>query len=109
MFLGQEDLKQLCPPGKHLDLQLLAVPWVSRSGLMSYLDLQIRDLGQLYEEMEKRLSNVLGKRLDHADPNLPTILTAHTSVEGAVYGGQVTKSKMDEILEIGDREFPDFI
>ncbi len=89
-FLGPGDLKQLCPTGKQLDLQLLAVPWVSRSGLMSYLGLQTRDLGQLYDEMEKRLSNVLTKWLDQADPNLPTILTAHASVEGAVYGGERT-------------------
>ena len=88
LFLGPEDLKKLCPPGKQLDMQLLAVPWVSRSGLMAYLDFQTRDLGQLYEEMEKRLSNVLEKWLDQADPNLPTILTAHASVEGAVYGGE---------------------
>jgi len=40
--------------------------------------------------MEKRLSNVLTKWLDQADPNLPTILTAHASVEGAVYGGERT-------------------
>ena len=90
LFLGPEDLKQLCQPGKQLDMQLLAVPWVSRSGLMSYLDLQTRDIGQLYEEMEKRLSNVLEKWLDQANPNLPTVLTAHASVEGAVYGGERT-------------------
>jgi len=40
--------------------------------------------------MEKRLSNVLQKWLDGADPSLPTILTAHASVEGAVYGGERT-------------------
>ena len=61
VFLGPGDLKPLCAPGKELDLQLLAVPWVSRSGLMAYLNLQTRDLGQLYEEMEKRLSNVIHK------------------------------------------------
>jgi exonuclease SbcD len=90
VFLGPDELKDLCAPGKQLDMQLLAVPWVSRSGLMAYLDLQTRDLGQLYEEMEKRLSNVLTKWLDQADTNLPTILTAHASVEGAVYGGERT-------------------
>ncbi|NQS91219.1 MAG: hypothetical protein HQ574_02330, partial [Chloroflexi bacterium] len=37
VFLGPEDLKLLCASGKKLDLQLLAVPWVSRSGLMAYL------------------------------------------------------------------------
>ena len=89
-FLGPNDLKDLCAPGKQLDMQLLAVPWVSRSGLMAYLNFQTRDLGQLYEEMEKRLSNVITKWLDQADPNLPTILTAHATVEGAVYGGERT-------------------
>ncbi len=90
VLLDPKDLKPLCPSGKQLDLQLLAVPWVSRSGLMAYLDFQTRDLGQLYEEMEKRLSNVLEKWLDQADPSLPTVLTAHASVEGAVYGGERT-------------------
>ncbi|MCK5793103.1 MAG: exonuclease SbcCD subunit D [Anaerolineales bacterium] len=85
-FLGPAELTQLCAPGKQLDMQLLAVPWVSRSGLMAYLDLQTRDINQLHEEMEKRLSNILQKWLDDADPRLPTILTAHASVEGAVYG-----------------------
>ena len=89
-FLGPVELTQLCAPGKQLDMQLLAVPWVSRSGLMAYLDLQTRDINQLHEEMEKRLSNILHKWLDDADPNLPTILTAHASIEGAVYGGERT-------------------
>ena len=88
VFLGPSELSQLCAPGKQLNMQLLAVPWVSRSGLMAYLDLQTRDINQLHEEMEKRLSNILQKWLDAADPSLPTVLTAHASIEGAVYGGE---------------------
>jgi len=90
MFLGPKELTALCSKEKALDLQLLAVPWVSRSGLMAYLNLQTRDLNELHSEMEKRLSNVLQKWLDGADPSVPTILTAHASVEGAVYGGERT-------------------
>jgi exonuclease SbcD len=90
VFLGPKDLSGLCSQGKQLELQLLAVPWVSRSGLMAYLDLPTRDLNQLHLEMEKRLSNVLEKWLSKADPAVPTILTAHASVEGAVYGGERT-------------------
>lgn len=90
MFLDPKELTALCAKGKTLDLQLLAVPWVSRSGLMAYLNLQTRDLNELHSEMEKRLSNVLQKWLDGADPSVPTILTAHASVEGAVYGGERT-------------------
>ena len=88
VFLGPGELSRLCAPGTQLDLQLLAVPWVSRSGLMAYLDLPTRDINLLYEEMEKRLSNILQKWLEDADPNLPTILAAHASVEGAVFGGE---------------------
>ena len=47
-----------------------------------------RFLSQLHEEMVKRLSNVLQKWLDQVDLNLPTVLTAHASLEGAVYGGE---------------------
>lgn len=90
MFLGLKELTALCAPGKTLELQLLAVPWVSRSGLMAYLNLQTRNLNELHSEMEKRLSNVLQKWLEGADPSVPTILTAHASVEGAVYGGERT-------------------
>jgi exonuclease SbcD len=90
VFLGPKELSGLCPQGTQLELQLLAVPWISRSGLMAYLDLPTRDLNQLHLEMEKRLSNVLERWLSKADPALPTILTAHASVEGAVYGGERT-------------------
>ncbi|RLD08802.1 MAG: hypothetical protein DRI65_01215 [Chloroflexota bacterium] len=90
IFLGLKELSTLCAKGKTVDLQLLAVPWVSRSGLMAYLNLQTRNLNELHSEMEKRLSNVLQKWMDKADPALPTILTAHASVEGAVYGGERT-------------------
>lgn len=90
VFLGSKELTSLCAKGKALDLQLLAVPWISRSGLMAYLDFQTRDINELHTEMEKRLSNVLEQWLEGADPSLPTILTAHASIEGAVYGGERT-------------------
>jgi DNA repair protein SbcD/Mre11 len=85
MFLGPKELTSLCANGKTLDLQLLAVPWISRSGLMAYLELQTRDLNELHSEMEKRLSNVLQKWLNGADPSVPTIMTAHASIKKTIY------------------------
>jgi exonuclease SbcD len=78
-FLGPADLEGL-------PLQVLALPWVSRSGMMAYLGVQSLDPGEIYAEIEARLSELVQGWLEQADPDLPTVLTAHASVQGAVYG-----------------------
>ncbi len=71
-----------------LPVQIVALPWVSRSGMMAHLDIRGRDLSQIYEELEGRLMSLVHHWLDEADPDLPVILTAHASVQGAKYGGE---------------------
>jgi exonuclease SbcD len=71
-------------------VQVIALPWVSRSGMMAHLDLPGGDPGQIYEQLENRLSELVQNWIDNADPNLPIILTAHASVQGAKYGGERT-------------------
>ncbi len=73
-----------------LHLQVLAIPWISRSGMMAHLDIQGRDLAQIYEELEERLTELVHHWLDEADPDIPIVLTAHASVQGAKYGGERT-------------------
>lgn len=73
-----------------MPLQVLALPWISRSGMMAHLDIHGRDLSQIYEELEQRLTELVQHWLDEADPDLPIILTAHASVQGAKYGGERT-------------------
>jgi exonuclease SbcD len=80
-FLKSDDLEGL-------PVQIIALPWVSRSGLMASLELSGEDPGKVYEELENRLSDLVKNWLDDADPNLPMILTAHASVEGAKYGSE---------------------
>ncbi len=82
-FLRPDDLEGL-------PVQVLALPWVSRSGLMANLELSASEPNQVYEELEKRLSELLHKWLDQLDPGLPAVLTAHCSVQGASYGGERT-------------------
>jgi DNA repair protein SbcD/Mre11 len=79
-FLGPQDL--------NLPLQLIALPWVSRSGLMAHLGLSAVEPGKVYEELEQRLTSLVQGWLEKADPDLPTVLTAHASVQGARYGGE---------------------
>lgn len=73
-------------------LQIMALPWISRSGLLAHLGLQpgAPQPGQIYEEMESRLTELIGNWFDQLDQNLPVVLTAHASVQGAEYGAERT-------------------
>jgi len=82
-FLGPEQLNGLA-------LQVIALPWISRSGMVANLGLTLSDPGKVYEEMEARLGELVESWLEEADPGLPVVLTAHASVQGAKYGGERT-------------------
>jgi exonuclease SbcD len=82
-FLGPNELNGL-------PLQVLALPWVSRSGLMASQTLSAAEPGTVYEALEERLTWLVQDWLAKADPGLPVVLTAHASVQGAVFGGERT-------------------
>ncbi|MGB9898875.1 metallophosphoesterase family protein [Thermanaerothrix sp.] len=71
-----------------LPLQVLAIPWISRSNLMGLEELSGREPERVYERLQEILSQLVERFLAQADPDLPLIITAHASVEGAVYGGE---------------------
>ena len=81
LFLKPEQLN-----GVHV--QVIAIPWVSRSSMMAALELSGTDPGGVYSELGARLSELVSRWLNEVDPNLPVILTAHASVQGALYGGE---------------------
>lgn len=79
----------LHPDDLGLPLQVIAIPWISRSGLMANLDISAApSASEIYAEVEERLTDIVHEWLDEADPSLPTILTAHASVQGAKYGSE---------------------
>jgi DNA repair protein SbcD/Mre11 len=80
-FLGPDDLFGL-------PLQVMALPWVSRSTLMATLNMIDADANQIYSQLEARLKELVEKWFERADPDLPVVLAAHASVEGAKYGGE---------------------
>ena len=82
MLLKPEDLDGV-------PLQVLALPWVSRSSLMASLGLSGADPEQVYSTLEERLSSLVQIWLEEQiNPDLPVILAAHVSVQGAVYGAE---------------------
>lgn len=77
--LSPEDLEGL-------PVNVIALPWISRSGLMASLELGGTDPEETYKILGERISELIEDWIAEADPNLPIILTAHASVEGAKYG-----------------------
>jgi DNA repair protein SbcD/Mre11 len=71
-----------------LPIQVIAMPWVSRSGLMASIDTSAVDVKELFASIEDRISSLVEEWVNEADSSLPLILTAHASVEGAMFGAE---------------------
>lgn len=71
-----------------LPVQVIAMPWVSRSGLMASIETSAVDVKELFDSIEARISGLCEDWMNEADSSLPLILTAHASVEGAMFGAE---------------------
>ncbi len=71
-----------------LQIQVMAVPWITRSMLMAVQPGEPAELQTVHQGIETRLSELIERWHERADPALPLILTAHGSVHGAVFGGE---------------------
>jgi len=69
-----------------LPLQVIAIPYITRSTVMASLEIEGLPANKITAELEERLSELVLGWLEKKDNSLPLILTAHASVEGAVYG-----------------------
>jgi exonuclease SbcD len=83
IFLGPEDLEGL-------PLQVIAIPWIARSGMMAALGLSAADPSQVYQQLEERIAELINAWLGEADPALPVVFTAHCSIQGAKFGVERT-------------------
>ena len=73
-----------------LPLQVIALPWISRSGLIASQEMAGAELATVDQAIEDRLVTIVHNMLAESDPDLPIVLTAHASVQGAIYGGERT-------------------
>jgi exonuclease SbcD len=80
-LLGPDELN--CP------VQIITVPWVSRSQLMTREETAGKSLNDVLQQIEERVTEYVQRLIEEAaDPDLPLILTAHASVGGAKYGSE---------------------
>jgi exonuclease SbcD len=77
-------------PGDLWDVpvQVIAMPWITRSGFMASLESSAADTKELFANIESRISGLIEDWINEADRSLPLILTAHASVQGAVFGAE---------------------
>jgi exonuclease SbcD len=69
-------------------VQVIAMPWITRSGLMANLEMSAADSSEIFSSLESRISGLVEEWIQEADNTLPLILTAHASVEGATFGAE---------------------
>ncbi len=79
---------RLGPDELGLPVQVITVPWVSRSQLMTREETAGKKLAEVLTEIENRVTDLVKHLIETADPDLPLILTAHASVQGAVFGSE---------------------
>ncbi|NPV84463.1 MAG: exonuclease SbcCD subunit D [Anaerolineae bacterium] len=71
-----------------LALQVIGLPWITRSALMAAQELSAASHVAINEAIETYVQALIPSLLDQTDPDLPLVLTAHASVEGATYGAE---------------------
>jgi len=69
-----------------LPIQVIAMPWITRSGLMAATG-EV-DATEAFSRIESNIGDLIEGWLEEADSSLPIILTSHASIEGAKFGGE---------------------
>ncbi len=91
-------IKRWEPEELGVPLQIITLPWVSRSQLMTREELTGKSQEAVLAEMEERVTAAITRLVETADPRLPLILTAHASVQGASYGSERTVMLGQELV-----------
>jgi exonuclease SbcD len=90
-FLGPQDLEGL-------PLQVIALPWISRSGFLARQAENSESSMAAYEKLEEMSTNLVTTWIENSDPSIPLILTAHGMVQGAMLGSERTISLGSDLV-----------
>jgi exonuclease SbcD len=69
-------------------LQIVSLPWLRRSALLSREETKNLKLKQINERLEQILTDIITANAQKLDPKLPAILAAHVWVVGAKVGSE---------------------
>ncbi len=97
------NLQNYTMPTKSGPLQILAVPWPRRSGVLSREESRGLTIEEVRQTVQDRMTQAIYARAESLDPDVPAILTGHVTVNGATVGTE--RSMMlgqDHVLLAGD-------
>jgi exonuclease SbcD len=77
-----------CIPTESGPLQIVTLPWLRRSALLSKEETKDLDFSQINQRMQEVLTGIVANSVQKLDPNLPAILAAHVWVVGAKVGSE---------------------
>jgi exonuclease SbcD len=69
-------------------LQIVSLPWLRRSALLSREETKNLNFKEINERLEQVLTNIITANVQKLDPKLPAILAAHVWVVGAKVGSE---------------------
>ena len=85
IFVGA-NLQNYTIPTAAGPLQILAVPWPRRSVILSREESRGLSIEQVRQALEERMTYGIEMRAQELDPDVPTVLAAHVTVNGATVG-----------------------
>ena len=85
LYIG-DSLQTYLVPTPNGPLQILAVPWPRRGGILSRDESRGLTIDEIRQELENRITLAIQDRISQLDPGIPAILTGHLTVNGATVG-----------------------
>ena len=85
LYIG-DSLQNYLVPTPNGPLQILAVPWPRRGGILSRDESRGLTIDEIRQELENRITLAIQDRVSQLDPGIPAILTGHLTVNGATVG-----------------------
>jgi exonuclease SbcD len=85
VYVGNS-LQNYVVPTKSGPLQVLAVPWPRRSGILSREESKGLTIDQVRAEVQDRMTQAIQLRSQQLDRNIPALLAGHVTVNGATVG-----------------------
>jgi exonuclease SbcD len=82
-------------------VQIVALPWVTRSALLARDEYKNKNLEEINQLILDRITNIVegpDGLISQLDRTVPTILAAHATVQGAVYGSERSVMLGQEVI-----------
>jgi exonuclease SbcD len=85
IYIGA-NLQTYLVPTRAGPIQIVAVPWPRRSTMVSQEESRGLSIGEVREEIQRRMTVATERRVQMLDPEVPAIIAGHVTVNGATLG-----------------------